>query len=52
MSDPAIEPGGNLTVYDSDDHRISGDPRQESQGKSLMFTDQNGSVKLDDLKAC
>jgi hypothetical protein len=47
-----IEQDGKLTTYDSGDHRISGVSQQRSQGQSLAFTDQNGSVKLDDLKVC
>ena len=45
-----IEQGGKLTTYDSGDHRISGVSQQDSQGQSLAFTSQNGSVKLDELK--
>lgn len=47
-----IEEGGKLTTYDSGDHRISGVSQQDSQGQSVAFTDQNGSVKLGDLKQC
>jgi hypothetical protein len=47
-----VEQGGKQTTYDSGDHRISGVSQQQSQGQSLAFTDQNGSVKLDDLKRC
>ena len=45
-----IEQGGKRTTYDSGDHRISGVSQQDSQGQSLAFTSQNGSVKLDELK--
>jgi hypothetical protein len=41
---------GKLTTYDSGDHRIGGVSHQQSEGQSLAFTDQNGSVTLDDLK--
>jgi hypothetical protein len=44
-----IQQAGKLTTYDSGDHRISGVSQQASQGQSLAFTDQNGSVTLDDL---
>ena len=47
-----IEHDGKLTTYDSGDHRIGGVSQQNSQGQSPAFTDQNGSVKLDDLKVC
>ncbi len=47
-----IEQGGKLTTYDIGDHRISGVSQQDSERRSLAFTDQNGSVKLDDLKRC
>jgi hypothetical protein len=46
------EQDGKRTTYDSGDHRISGVSQQQSQGQSLAFTDQSGSVKLDDLKRC
>ena len=42
-----IEQDGNLTTYDSGDHRISG-VSQGGQGQPA-FTDQGGSVKLDEL---
>jgi hypothetical protein len=45
-----VEQGGKITTYDSGDHRISGVSQQDSQAQSVAFTDQNGSVKLDDLK--
>ena len=45
-----IEQGGKLTTYDSGDHRINGVSQQDSQGKRLAFTSQNGSVNLDELK--
>jgi hypothetical protein len=45
-----IEQNGNLTTYDSGDHRISGVSQQDGQRGSLAFTSQNGSVKLDELK--
>jgi len=45
-----IEQDGKLTTYDSGDHRINGVSQQDSQGQSLTFTSQNGSVKLDTLK--
>jgi hypothetical protein len=47
-----VEQDGKLTTYDSGDHRIGGVSQQQSRGQSLAFTDQNGSVTLDDLKVC
>ena len=44
-----IKEGGKVTTYDSGDHRISGVSQQASQGHSLAFSDQNGSIRLDDL---
>ena len=44
-----IEQDGKLTTYDSGDHHISGVSQQNSQGQSLVFTDRNGLVKVDDL---
>lgn len=45
-----IERDGNVTTYDSADHRISGISQQQSQGHSLAFTSQSGLVNLDELK--
>ena len=45
-----IEKEGQLTTYDSGDHQITGVSQQDSQGQSLAFTSQNGSVKLNELK--
>ncbi len=45
-----IERDGTLTTYDSGDHRIGGVSQQHGGTQSLTFTDQNGSVELDDLK--
>lgn len=45
-----IERDGKLTTYDSGDHRISGVSQQASSDRSLSFTSQRGSVKLDDLE--
>ena len=47
-----VEQGGKLTTYDSGEHRISGVSQQSSQSSSVAFTDQNGSVTLDELKRC
>jgi hypothetical protein len=45
-----IEQDGKLTTYDSADHQISGVSQQDGHAKSLTFTSQKGSVKLDELK--
>jgi hypothetical protein len=52
-----VEQNGKLTKYDSGDHHISGVSQQSIQqqsiqGRSLAFADQNGAVKLDQLKQC
>ena len=47
-----VEQGGKLTTYDSGEHRISGVSQQSSQGSAVAFADQDGSVRLDDLKRC
>ena len=43
-----VEQDGKLTMYDSGDHRICG-VSQGGQGQP-SFTDQDGSVNLDELK--
>jgi hypothetical protein len=45
-----IERNGKLTTYDTGEHHISGVSQQNAQGNSLAFSDQNGSVKLEDLQ--
>ncbi len=45
-----IEQDGKQTTYDSANHRISGVSQQHGPGQSLAFADQDGSVKLEDLK--
>ena len=45
-----IEQDGKLTTYDSGDHRISGVSQGGGKGQSPAFTDQDGSVNLDDPK--
>jgi hypothetical protein len=44
----AIKQDGNVTVYDSGDHRIGGVSQQ--QGGALAFSGQNGDVKVDELR--
>jgi hypothetical protein len=46
----AIERGGQVTVYDTADHRITGISQQQSGDQSLTFTSQHGPVRAADLK--
>ncbi len=45
-----IDENGNVTAYDSGDHRIGGVAQQDGNQRTLTFTSQNGPVKLDELK--
>jgi len=45
-----IKDGGHVEIYDTGDHRISGVSQQASTRQDLVFTSQNGAVKLDELK--
>jgi hypothetical protein len=45
-----IEQDGNLAIYDSADHQISGVSQQQSSGGDLAFTSQTGPVDLAELK--
>jgi hypothetical protein len=45
----AIQRGGEVRVYDSDEHRISGFSQQQSGDQSLTFTSQLGLVRVADL---
>lgn len=42
----AVEQGGRVTVYDTQDHRIGGVSQQQSGSGSLSFSSQYGSVDL------
>lgn len=46
----AIERDGQVTVYDTADHAISGFSQQQSGDQSLTFTSQHGVVRVADLK--
>jgi hypothetical protein len=46
----AIERGGQITVYDLADHRISGFSQQQGGDQSLSFTSQYGLVRVSDLR--
>jgi len=45
----AIEQGGEVRVYDSGEHRISGFSQQQGGDRSLTFTSQFGVVRLSEL---
>ncbi len=45
----AIDIGGQITVYDTLDHRISGFGQAQSGGQSLSFTSQHGLVSVASL---
>ena len=45
----AIQLGGEVRVYDTQDHQISGFSQQQSGDASLTFTSQHGVVRVADL---
>ena len=45
-----IEIDGQITVYDTGDHHITGVSQQQSKTQSLTFTSQHGQVPVSDLK--
>lgn len=45
----AIQLGGQVTVYDTQDHQVGGFSQQQGPGSSLTFTSQNGLVRVADL---
>ena len=45
----AIQIGGRVTVYDTQDHQVGGFSQQQGPGSSLTFTSQNGLVRVADL---
>ncbi|TCU15413.1 SHOCT domain-containing protein [Rhizobium sullae] len=45
----AIDVGGQVTVYDTKDHRIGGFSQQQGGDQSLSFTSQHGLVKISEL---
>ncbi len=45
----AIENGGEVRVYDSGEHRITGFSQQQGGDRSLTFTSQFGVVRLSEL---
>ena len=44
-----VEQAGNVTVYDSGDHRIGGVSQSQSGSQELRFSSQNGTVSASDL---
>ncbi len=46
----AIDKGGQITVYDTADHQISGFGQAQGGGQSLNFTSQHGQVKVSELR--
>ena len=45
----AIQQGGQVRVYDTGEHRISGFSQQQGRDRSLTFTSQLGLVRVADL---
>jgi hypothetical protein len=45
----AVDVGGHVTLYDTLDHRIVGVSQQQGGGASVVFTTQQGPVRLEDL---
>lgn len=46
-----IDDGGNRTVYDTGDHRISGVSQAQSSDQTITFNSQNGLVRLSELQS-
>jgi hypothetical protein len=45
----AIKIGGRVTIYDTEDHKISGISQQQSGDASLTFVSQSGLVRIAEL---
>ncbi len=45
----AVEQAGDVTVYDSGDHRISGVSQSQGGSQELSFSSQKGTVRASDL---
>jgi hypothetical protein len=45
----AVETGGQVWVYDTQDHQIGGFSQQQGTGGSILFTSQYGTVNLSTL---
>lgn len=46
----AIRRAGEVALYDTGDHRITGVAQQQGSGGSLAFTSQRGEVRLEALQ--
>ncbi len=46
----AIESGGQITLYDTGDHRIGGFGQAQGGSQNLTFTSQHGQLTLSDLR--
>ncbi|EPX56888.1 hypothetical protein D187_007324 [Cystobacter fuscus DSM 2262] len=44
-----IQRGGQVTIHDTGEHRISGVSQQQGAGQSLTFTSQFGPIRLSEL---
>ena len=45
-----VERDGKVAIYDSGDHQIGGVSQQQGSSQSLVFTCQNGTVRIAELK--
>ena len=45
-----IDRKGEITLYDSADHQVSGVSQQQGASHSLAFTSQKGEIRIDELK--
>jgi hypothetical protein len=45
----AIKEGGQITLYDSADHQISGVSQQQDSSRALTFQSQKGEVQVSKL---
>jgi hypothetical protein len=45
----AVDTGGEVWVYDTQDHQIGGFSQQQGGGSSITFTSQFGTVNLANL---
>ena len=47
----AVDTGSGVSVYDTDEHEVSGvQQQQDGGGKKVVFTSQKGEVDLDALR--
>lgn len=45
----AVDRGGEVTLYDTGEHRIAGFSQQQGGGTTLLFTSQHGTIEVDRL---